>query len=206
MRDQEDVFVRNVADALRAPVRVSPGFDARVMDAVRDAAPERAGRVPRPARPARPRLAWLTRPRTVRLSPLAGLALAAGLAGVVAVGARRVARPQGTAVAAVPAAPLVAVRLAAGARLHPTRFVLAAPAARSVALVGEFNDWDPASTPLARAPDGRWETSVPLGAGRHEYAFVVDGERVVADPAAPAVAGDFGAPNSVVLVGGGGTP
>ncbi|CAA9358231.1 MAG: hypothetical protein AVDCRST_MAG40-3309, partial [uncultured Gemmatimonadaceae bacterium] len=45
MRDQEDDFVRDVAAALRAPVRVSPGFDARVMDAVRAAAPERAGRV-----------------------------------------------------------------------------------------------------------------------------------------------------------------
>lgn len=198
MRDEEDAFVRDVAEALRAPVPVSPGFDARVMDAVRGAVP---------ARPAGPPLAWLTRRRTVRLSPLAGLALAAGLAGVAVLGARAVAPPQRAAVAVAPAAPPVAVRLAAGARLlHPTRFALAAPDARSVALVGEFNDWDPASTPLARTPGGRWETSIPLGAGRYEYAFVVDGERVVADPAATAVAGDFGAPNSVVLVGGGGTP
>jgi hypothetical protein len=41
---------------------------------------------------------------------------------------------------------------------------------------------------------------VPLEPGRHEYAFVVDGERWLADPAAPTTGGDFGTPNSVVTV------
>ena len=79
--DDDDEFIREVAEALRAPVRVSSGLDARVMAAVRDAAPH-----PR-------RLAWLTRPRTVRLSPLAGLALAAALAGVAVAGSRGLVRP-----------------------------------------------------------------------------------------------------------------
>jgi hypothetical protein len=191
--DHDDEFIREVAEALRAPVRVSSGLNARVMAAVRDAAPR-----PR-------RLAWLTRPRTVRLSPLAGLALAAGLAGVVVVGSRGLVHPAQLDTAREPEAPLVdgTVRLAAAGRLEPVGFALAAPNARSVALVGEFNDWDPGSTPLARGADGRWQVVLPLAAGRYEYAFLVDGARTVADPTAPAAAaGDFGAPNSVVTVGG----
>jgi hypothetical protein len=196
VRDQDDAFVRRVSDALRGPVEVSPGFDERVMAELR-ASVERA--------PRRHRLAWLTRPRTVRLSPLAGLALAAGLVGVAVVGARRVAPPgQPAARAAVPAAPTGAARLAVRARLQPTRFALAAPGARTVAVVGQFNDWDPSRTPLVRGAGGIWEAAVPLGAGRYEYAFLVDGARVVADPAAEeTAASDFGAPNSVVTVGGG---
>jgi len=45
---------------------------------------------------------------------------------------------------------------------------------------------------------------VPLAPGRYGYAFVLDGRRFVADPAAPRALGDdFGAPTSVVTVGGG---
>lgn len=193
MSDHDDEFIREVAEALRAPVRVSSGLDARVMAAVRRAAP--------PPR----RLSWLTRPRTVRLTPLAGLAVAAGLACAVVVGARGLAGPAGRETAREPGGPVVegAVRLAAAGRVAPVGFALAAPGARSVALVGEFNDWDADSTPLARGADGRWRVVLPLAEGRYEYAFIVDGTRTVADPTAPsAAAGDFGAPNSVVTVGG----
>ncbi|HEX6631274.1 MAG TPA: isoamylase early set domain-containing protein, partial [Gemmatimonadaceae bacterium] len=81
-------------------------------------------------------------------------------------------------------------------------FVLVAPGARRVALVGDFNDWDVGATQLRPAPAGRlWSVEVPLTPGRHRYAFVVDGERWLADPAAPRAPGpDFGSPNSVVTV------
>jgi hypothetical protein len=43
---------------------------------------------------------------------------------------------------------------------------------------------------------------VPLAPGRHLYAFVVDGTRWTPDPNAPLAPGDdFGAPNSVIMVG-----
>ena len=82
-----------------------------------------------------------------------------------------------------------------------TRFVLVAPNARHVALVGDFNLWNPASAPMQRiAGTDEWEIDLPLPAGRHAYAFVVDGD-VTADPSAPRTGGDdFGRPNSVVLV------
>ena len=83
------------------------------------------------------------------------------------------------------------------------QFMFVAPAATRVALVGEFNDWDQAATPMARAGGGAWHVALPLARGRHVYAFVVDGSSWVADPQAPlAPERWFGAQNSVVLVNG----
>ena len=79
------------------------------------------------------------------------------------------------------------------------RFVLFAPEAQQVALAGTFNQWDQAATPLVRtgAP-GVWSATLTLPAGQHQYAFVVDGARWVADPGAPAVDDGFGRRNSVL--------
>ena len=79
------------------------------------------------------------------------------------------------------------------------RFVLFAPDAQQVALAGTFNQWDTAATPLLRTgTPGVWAATLTLPAGQHEYAFVVDGARWVADPAAPAVDDGFGRRNSVL--------
>jgi hypothetical protein len=88
-------------------------------------------------------------------------------------------------------------------RQNHFQFVLLAPRAASVALVGDFNDWDPARTPLRTSREGLWETVVPLAPGRYRYAFLVNGRDWRADPAAPAALDDeFGTPSSVVTVGG----
>lgn len=81
------------------------------------------------------------------------------------------------------------------------RFSVMAPGVQRVSLVGDFNGWNADATPLEVAADGQtWTTMLPLPAGRHAYAFVIDGQ-VVRDPAAPAEAEeDFGVPNSLVLV------
>jgi 1,4-alpha-glucan branching enzyme len=86
--------------------------------------------------------------------------------------------------------------------LRPVSFMLVAPTASRVALVGEFNDWDASATPMTRASGGSWHVALPLASGRHVYAFVVDGNAWVADPRAPlAPERWFGAQNSVLLVG-----
>ncbi len=84
----------------------------------------------------------------------------------------------------------------------PVRFALAAPAVRGVALVGDFNDWDPKATPLEPSGSGdEWAVTVRLRPGRHAYAFVVDGTRWVPDPTAPRAPDDgFGVPSSVILI------
>lgn len=81
------------------------------------------------------------------------------------------------------------------------RFAVLAPGVKQVSLVGDFNDWDPSATPLRTEQDGQtWSIVVPLAAGRHTYAFLIDGV-VVADPTAPsAVEDDFGSRSSLLLV------
>jgi len=80
------------------------------------------------------------------------------------------------------------------------QFVARFPGAHSVAVVGSFNDWE--SMPLEdRDHDGVWGATVVLPAGAHEYMFVVDGERWIADPLAERfVEDDFGRENSIVIV------
>lgn len=85
------------------------------------------------------------------------------------------------------------------------QFVLVAPQAASVSLVGDFNDWDPAREPMQTA-HGIWATTLPLPPGRYRYAFLVNGVEWRADPAAPhALDDEFGTPSSVVTVGGKGS-
>lgn len=185
----EAAFVERVAPPLRAPETLDPSFEARLMALARAEAPR--------LYPPQPRT-WWRRPRTVRISPLAGLALAAGLAGIVCLGTLATVGALGTdGRREVPEAGV-------GETVHVVRFVLAAPGARTVTLVGDFNAWAKEATPLATAAaPGVWTVSVPLSPGRHEYAFIVDGERWVVDPLAAVVTDDFGTESSVVTVGGG---
>ena len=60
-------------------------------------------------------------------------------------------------------------------------FFCEAPAAQTVCLVGDFNDWQPGANPMQRMPDGRWMASLELHHGHHLYLFLVDGQPVL-DP------------------------
>jgi hypothetical protein len=87
------------------------------------------------------------------------------------------------------------------AALVTVRFVLVAPEAKQVSLAGTFNQWNTQVTPLVRAgATGVWTATLTLPAGQHQYAFVVDGARWVADPGAPAVDDGFGRRNSVLTL------
>lgn len=63
-------------------------------------------------------------------------------------------------------------------------FVLDAPDAKSVSLVGDFNQWNPAIHSLHRSAPGQpWELRLELPRGRmYVYDFVVDGVEWVPDP------------------------
>ncbi|MFO8098991.1 MAG: isoamylase early set domain-containing protein [Salinibacter sp.] len=82
------------------------------------------------------------------------------------------------------------------------RFLYTNSEADSVAVAGDFNQWSPVSlTP--RTVDGRtvWTGLVPVSRGKHEYQFVIDGDRWVPDPLAPETQSDgFGAQNAVLEV------
>lgn len=218
-----------VVAALRAPADLGPDVDAAVMAAVRLAPPltvvpgDALATVPRAARPIVPGgnpltrgARWLTRPRAVRVSPLGAL-MAAGLTFAAVVGLRRDAGRSQRELASTGEYPVAAGVTGEFPAIPPsppavrgrdtvfvTRFMLVAPGAKDVSLVGDFNDWDHAATPLVKvARGGVWTVELPLTAGRYSYAFLVDGHRWTADPAAPrAVGDDFGRPSSVVTVRG----
>ena len=81
------------------------------------------------------------------------------------------------------------------------RLILIDPGARTVAVAGDFNGWDPAQSPLQRIEGGVWSTTVPVAPGRYHYMFLVDGRRWLADPLAAETSVDgFGARNSVLDV------
>lgn len=83
----------------------------------------------------------------------------------------------------------------------PVQFVLHAPNARSVTLVGDFNDWDRSAVPMAETGDGVWSVVVSLPPGTVRYSFLVDGHEWRADPAAARAPGDFGRPSSIAFIG-----
>jgi len=82
-------------------------------------------------------------------------------------------------------------------------FRIRAAGAEQVALVGDFNGWDPQAAPMERAgPADTWAVTVAVPRGRHLYGFLINGRRWLADPVAPLAPEDgYGAPNSVVIVG-----
>jgi len=71
--------------------------------------------------------------------------------------------------------------------VKPVNFYCSAPDATTVFLVGDFNDWNPTSTPMRRREDGCWFVQVSLPHGHHQYRFLVDG-RPTLDPMATGVA------------------
>ena len=82
-----------------------------------------------------------------------------------------------------------------------TQFVFESRDAKSVSVVGEFNDWRGGDIPMTEVTPGVWEAMVPLPPGRHVYAFLVDGTLLVADPRAPKSGdADYGREGSVVMV------
>jgi hypothetical protein len=166
----------------RRDVTFSSGFEARVMHQVRQRAATRRDRAN--SDPVLWR--WLTTPS---VPPWVLVAAAAAIALVFW-------RPGSGNDPAV-----VAPATAVAPESVYVKFILFAPAAKQVTLAGTFNHWDAGTTPLARVGDeGVWVVTLGLPVGQHQYAFLVDGQRWVVDPAAPAVDDGFGRKNSVISV------
>jgi 1,4-alpha-glucan branching enzyme len=74
------------------------------------------------------------------------------------------------------------------ARRHIT-FSCEAPTAEGVWLVGDFNRWDLAATPMRRMGGGHWIATLRLNAGSYSYLFIVDGNLAL-DPNASVTTGN----------------
>jgi 1,4-alpha-glucan branching enzyme len=81
-----------------------------------------------------------------------------------------------------------------------SRFVYTANDADSVAVAGDFSNWEPIPlSPHTVNGETVWTGLVPVSRGEHEYQFVIDGEKWVTDPLAPVKQDDgFGAKNAVL--------
>ncbi|HET7789665.1 MAG TPA: isoamylase early set domain-containing protein [Gemmatimonadales bacterium] len=175
LRAEGQAALRILAAVDRSPVRLPEALDARVMAQVRRRRAS-AGSLWR----------WMAAPR---VPVWAAGALAAAAAVLVLVVSRPGASaPPAASVATAPESVFV-------------KFVLYAPDAKRVSVAGTFNAWDASAAPLARAgSSGVWTATLALPVGQHQYAFIVDGQRWIADPAAPAVDDGFGRRNSVLSV------
>lgn len=162
-----------LASAPAAPA--VPSLESRVMAHLRRPQPSRARRA----------LQWLVTPHALvfRVRPAWSLALAAVVA-VLTFFSFDDTEPQ------------------LGEHEGIAQFVGRFPGARSVHVLGTFNDWRPGSIALEdQDHDGVWRATVVLPAGTYEYMFVVDGERWVPDHLSERlVADEFGRENSVVIV------
>jgi hypothetical protein len=82
---------------------------------------------------------------------------------------------------------------------NSTLFIVPAPDAESVTVLGNFNGWT--ATPLSDPDgDGIWTATLELPPGRYEYAYLVDGRWWGQDPLADEYVRSFGEYNSVRYV------
>ncbi len=97
--------------------------------------------------------------------------------------------------------PVIAASTDNVVRAVPVPITFDAASAKSVSIVGDFNNWDASAAPLTRfGSTGAWTATVKIMPGRHLYAFMVDG-RLVVDPRAPHTKDlDFGGDASVLMV------
>src|SRR6476661_86834 len=164
-----------IVQELQRPVSFDETFERRVMVRVRRLHAERRSR------------GWVAIASRITHRPGWAAALAASVVAVVTLGLLR-SRPDSAHQGGVP--------------LEPVQFVLVAPEAHSVAVVGDFNDWGLNDSALvATNHEGVWSVTAPVPAGVHRYAFLVNGKQWVADPSAPrSTDDDFGMPSSALVV------
>jgi hypothetical protein len=80
-------------------------------------------------------------------------------------------------------------------------FQLSYPGASEVALISDFNNWDPDATPMRLEKDGKWRVTVRLRRGVYQYKFLIDRKIKITDPAGASVEPDgFGGLNSTIDV------
>jgi hypothetical protein len=199
--DELDPFLASIARELKRPVHLDARFDERVMSALEP------GIIPMPGVRRTPQ-PWYRRPFSVTVTPIRMMAAAAALVGVASVSLLRSGASTALQVAdnrvpdSVVLQPVANVTPAPADRAVAEQFIIVAPGATSVSLVGEFNDWDATRTPMQRvSDDGTWLVTVPLMPGRYEFQYEIDGVRRT-DPSRPQTSSDFGSPNSVVSVQG----
>lgn len=191
MIEAHDELIERAADALRRRSGNNPRLVSRILSTV-EGRPRRWWRG----------VTWPSAPFS--LTATATLAAAGLLLGFVARQATTVDEraPQLAGAPAAQALPVIPASRNGEPMPVPVQFTLRDVRAAQVALVGDFNGWSQSTTLLEPGREaGTWSVTVPLSAGRHVYAFVVDGTTWMTDPRAQRSRDlDFGRENSVLIV------
>ena len=141
-------------------------------------------------------IAWLMHPTSVRVSPLAAGLVTAAFALVILLPGRT-NRP-------VPSDGASGGASALTESVVYVQFVLEAPMAISVAVAGDFSEWEPQFTLEDIDGDGVWRGRVPVRPGVHSYMFLIDGTHWQTDPHADRYQDDgFGNQNAILAVAAG---
>ena len=83
--------------------------------------------------------------------------------------------------------------------MREVRFMVNAPAAKDIYIVGDFNHWKISDeNKLSRLSDGKWEKRIGLQPGRYKYKFVIDGEWVIDSQNLEQVRNPFGTFDSII--------
>lgn len=182
LRGEAAVWEALLGEVQRTAVAGAPaGLEGGVIRALADESRSSMDGEPRSAW--RRAVDWLTRPRVIRVAPAPAFAVFALLLLMAAFPWIRGSSPD---------------------RADDTVYVqlfLEAPAARSVAIAGDFNGWSPTINLEDRDGDGVWSGRLAVPPGIYEYMFVLDGSRWVTDPHAEWYSDDgFGNRNAVLAI------
>lgn len=160
--------------------------------------PDLTKRIMAPLKPLRPSLGrrlllWFSEPLTIRMSPALALLvlIVIGIPGTFITLFFRGGEPLHT-------------NGAEQAMRVPVVFNYGDKAARSVAVIGSFNNWNPKGHELVWQPElQQWTLQLHLTPGKYDYVFLVNGKNVAPDPTADLIhADDFGNRNSVIYIKG----
>jgi len=80
------------------------------------------------------------------------------------------------------------------------RFVIYQSGVKQIEIAGSFTNWQ--RIPLQPAGStGYWETTLEIPLGEHAFSYILDGDKILADPTIPAKEEDgFGTVNSILVV------
>jgi len=83
---------------------------------------------------------------------------------------------------------------------HQHRFVIYQSGVKQIEIAGSFTNWQP--IPLQPAGStGYWEITLEIPPGEHAFSYILDGDKILADPTISVKEkDDFGTANSILVV------
>ena len=81
-----------------------------------------------------------------------------------------------------------------------TVFEVKLPDARSVSLLGDFNEWDPEKHVMKKGKNGIWKAEVKLSPGEYQFLYFADQTQWVTDDNCARVISGMGTENSIAVI------